>query len=140
MDFKFYGSCPNASSQNIPIDTSSMRLSIIILVLSSVCFAPRTSSAATDQATSARFLRGYETADVEERAPTIKGKWHWGPFSSATWEKMLKDSTYRTNMFKKWDNYQYETIKARIGKEIIQGNEDLAKMILNYVQNHRVYT
>ncbi|KAG4230498.1 hypothetical protein PC116_g21206 [Phytophthora cactorum] len=42
-------------------------------------------------------------------------------------------------MFEKWDTYSLETIKERIGQAIIHENNGLAKMMLDYVQIHRVY-
>ncbi|ETP16419.1 hypothetical protein F441_08962 [Phytophthora nicotianae CJ01A1] len=119
-----------------------MRLSFIIFVLVSVCFAPSVNSNTTGQTTHGagnRSLRGDETADVEERAQAIIGKWLWGPFSSATWKKMLVDTEYQRIMFKKWDGYSVDTIKERIGRAIIQDDNNLAKMMLDYVANHRVY-
>ncbi|KAG3138533.1 hypothetical protein C6341_g20637 [Phytophthora cactorum] len=86
-----------------------------------------------------RFLRSIKTADAEERAGGPKRKWLWGPFTSATWEKMLINQVYQRKMFEKWDTYSLETIKERIGQAIIHENNGLAKMMLDYVQIHRVY-
>ncbi|ETK89113.1 hypothetical protein L915_06736 [Phytophthora nicotianae] len=42
-------------------------------------------------------------------------------------------------MLKKWDDYTMDTINEPIGHGIIRDDQNLAKMILDYVQNHRVY-
>ncbi|KAF4035931.1 hypothetical protein GN244_ATG12047 [Phytophthora infestans] len=95
-----------------------------------------TQCAATDQAHQApnRLLRNYDGADTEERAPGVVGKWHWGPFSSATWEIMLTNEEYQRKIFVKWNKYKMDKIREEIGEDVIRGNSKLAEMIVKHVR------
>ncbi|ETN05961.1 hypothetical protein F442_12101 [Phytophthora nicotianae P10297] len=57
--------------------------------------------------------------------------------SPGTIEKMLQNKAFQRDMFKKWNKYRMEDIKLKLGENM--NNADVAAMLLNYVQNYRVY-
>ncbi|ETO61366.1 hypothetical protein F444_20614, partial [Phytophthora nicotianae P1976] len=59
-------------------------------------------------------------------------------FAPKTIKAMLKRKSTRSEMFKRWDNYRMEDIKLKIG-EAEMNNDAVAKLLVNYVQDHRVY-
>ncbi|EEY63373.1 secreted RxLR effector peptide protein, putative [Phytophthora infestans T30-4] len=58
--------------------------------------------------------------------------------SPETVDKMLQNEPFKREMFKKWNKYRMEDIKLKLGQERLN-NEGVAKMLVNYVQDYRVY-
>ncbi|KAF4029733.1 hypothetical protein GN244_ATG18533 [Phytophthora infestans] len=52
--------------------------------------------------------------------------------------KMIKSKLFQTKTFDRWNNYSMEDIKRAIG-ELKLNNDEVAGMLVNYVQNYRVY-
>ncbi|KAF4034823.1 hypothetical protein GN244_ATG13185 [Phytophthora infestans] len=52
--------------------------------------------------------------------------------------KMIKSKLFQTKMFDRWNNYRMEDIKRAIGESKLN-NDEVAAMLVNYVQNYRVY-
>ncbi|KAF1782548.1 hypothetical protein GQ600_6579 [Phytophthora cactorum] len=59
-------------------------------------------------------------------------------FSPETIDKMVLNEPFKREMFTRWNKYRMEDIKLKLGDAMLN-NEAIAAMLVNYVQNHRVY-
>ncbi|POM64238.1 Secreted RxLR effector peptide protein [Phytophthora palmivora] len=59
-------------------------------------------------------------------------------FDPVTLKNMLDNPEFKSTMFTRWDKFTMEKIKTSIGETNLN-NEAIAKMVVDYVQNVRVY-
>ncbi|KAF4039314.1 hypothetical protein GN244_ATG08446 [Phytophthora infestans] len=80
--------------------------------------------------------------DVQKLVPDIRRekatKELTNDVSPETVDKMRQNEPFKREMFKKWNKYRMEDIKLKLGQERLN-NEGVAKMLVNYVQDYRVY-
>ncbi|KAE8912064.1 hypothetical protein PF005_g29087 [Phytophthora fragariae] len=92
-----------------------------------------------DDRNARRFLRTDENAAAtEERAIDLKKIFDARIFSTTYLNLMKYNEAFRLKMFKKWDQYSMEQIKVATGQAKLR-NPRLAKVMVEYVQDHRVY-
>jgi hypothetical protein len=77
-------------------------------------------------------------ADDEERAISLQRVFDLRVFNSSYLALMKRSTAFKLKIFKKWDRFTMEQIKVAIGEAKLS-NPRLAKMMVDYVQNHRVY-
>ncbi|OWZ00471.1 RxLR effector protein [Phytophthora megakarya] len=67
----------------------------------------------------------------------------FGDFAPVTIGRMIRDDAFKDFMFKRWDLVAMENIKPSIVKLLkneFLSEEQIAKLVVDYVQNHRDYS
>ncbi|KAG7378434.1 hypothetical protein PHYPSEUDO_010094 [Phytophthora pseudosyringae] len=80
-----------------------------------------------------KWLQNWQATREQKDAKKIASD-----LSPNTVARMLKNTRFKVKMFKKWNNYRMEDIKMKLAANL-DNNPAVAVMLVDYVQNYRVY-